>query len=123
MSSDLRVSNLSDGTNTRSMADAYTGNAKTVVIYDTLYNGSYTAQVRYSFGLSSVVDIQTGIAEFYPTNRIDTAISRRPVLCSTSTDYTVTGFGYNGAFYTGSAYRVSYYTTGWAAGIVSCNGY
>lgn len=123
MSSDLRVNNISDGTNTRDMADLYTGSAKVVVMYDTLGGAPYSASVQFSFGVSSVVDIQTGIAEFYPTNRIDTALNRRPVLCATSTDYTVTGFGYNGAFYTGSAYRTSYYTTGWAAGIISCNGY
>lgn len=123
MSSDLRVGTLSNSTNSRDMADIYSGSAKLVVIYDTFAAAPYNASVKYSFGVSSVVDIQTGIAEFYPTNRIDTAIGRRPVLCSTSTDYTVTGFGYNGAFYTGSAYRTSYYTSGWAAGIISCNGY
>jgi hypothetical protein len=123
MSSELRVDNLSDGTNTRDMAAIYTGSAKVVGIYDTLGGAPYSASVQYSFGVSSVIDIQTGIAEFVPTNRIDIRLNRRPVLCSTSTDYTVTNFGYNGAFYTGSAYRISYYTSNWAAGIVSCNGY
>lgn len=124
MTSSLRVNTLSNSTHSRDMADLYNGNAKTVVVYDTLYGDSpYPAQVRYSFGLSSVVDIQVGIAEFYPDKVLSTTLNSRPVLCATSTDYIVGGFGYNGAFYTGSAYRTGYYTTGWAAGIISCNGY
>ena len=124
MSSVLRVDNLANATSNRSMADIYTGSAKIIVNYQTISSApSYTAVINESFGVSSVTDVQVGVVAFTPSVLLDTALNRRPVLCSTSTNYDASSFGYNGALYTGTAYRVGYYTTGFAAGVLSCTGY
>ena len=114
MTSTLSVGAFSSETETRSFNDIYAGSAKAMIQYNTTYS-PYSASIEKSHGVSSVVDIQTGIQDIYPSLSLGNTRNKRPCLPGVSTNPTADSFGQHGCFYTGAAFRFSYYTTGWAA--------
>jgi hypothetical protein len=114
MPSKLSVDAFSSETETRSFNDIYGGSAKLMIQYNTTYS-PYSASIEKSHGVSSVVDIQTGIQDIYPSLSLGNTRNRRPCLPGVSTNLTAVSFGYHGCLYTGTAFRFAYYTSGWAA--------